>query len=59
MKDRNFHGTTGKKSLIVGAGHSGAMLARELLRGSGSSCDPVLFVDDDPTKQGREVHGIQ
>ena len=59
LKDRNFHGTTGKKSLIVGAGHSGAMLARELLRGSGSSCDPVLFVDDDPTKQGREVHGIR
>ncbi len=59
LKDRSFQSATGKKSLIVGAGLAGEMLARDLLRSPGGLCEPVLFVDDDPTKQGREIHGIR
>ncbi len=59
LKDHKFQRAAGQKALIVGAGRAGEMLARDLLRSPGSPYEPVLFVDDDPGKQGREVHGIR
>ena len=59
LKDHSFQSATGRKSLIVGAGLAGEMLARDLLRSPGGSWEPMSFVDDDPTKQGREIHGIR
>ena len=45
-----------KRSLILGAGRSGALLEREL-RHRGAS-DVVAFLDDNPRLRGAQVHGI-
>src|SRR3989344_4009602 len=42
----------------VGAGRAGEMLVRDLLRDLTGSYRPVAFVDDDPRKIGKEIHGI-
>lgn len=47
-----------KRVLIVGAGHTGQFLARELLSNPGLGLRPVAFVDDDPRKRGLRLHGI-
>ena len=47
-----------KNALIVGAGKAGEMLARDLLRDFSSAYQPVAFVDDDPGKVGKEIHGL-
>lgn len=49
----------GKRALIVGAGSAGDMLVRDLLRESNAEYHPVIFVDDDPGKQRREIRGIR
>ncbi|MGD2218085.1 MAG: nucleoside-diphosphate sugar epimerase/dehydratase, partial [Gemmatimonadales bacterium] len=43
--------------LIYGAGDAGALIVRDMLNGEAQSYWPVGFVDDDPAKQGRTVHG--
>lgn len=43
--------------LIVGAGDAGEHVARDMLR-SGSRFVPVGFLDDDPDKIGRRIHGL-
>jgi FlaA1/EpsC-like NDP-sugar epimerase len=43
---------------IVGAGHVGASLARELSTRSGMGMRPVMFFDDDPRKWKTRVHDI-
>lgn len=55
-KDRHLYLGSGKRTLIVGAGSAGELLARDLMRTS-SSCHLVAFVDDDPNKIGKEIHG--
>ena len=57
IKDRHLYLGSGKRTLIVGAGSAGELLARDLMRASSSSCRPVAFVDDDPDKAGKEIHG--
>ena len=47
----------GRPVLIVGAGSSGEIAARELLRNSDLGMKVVGFVDDDRLKQGRRLHG--
>jgi len=47
-----------RRALIIGAGDSGAMVARELLRNPQLGYSAVGFLDDDPDKQGLRVHGI-
>jgi FlaA1/EpsC-like NDP-sugar epimerase len=44
--------------VIVGAGDTGASLAKELLARPARGFRPLAFLDDDPAKQGRLVHGI-
>ena len=44
--------------VIAGAGDSGAMVARELLRNPQLGYQLLGFLDDDPDKQGLRVHGI-
>lgn len=44
--------------VIVGAGDTGASLAKELLTKPARGLRPVAFLDDDSTKRGRLVHGI-
>lgn len=57
LKDRHLYLGSGKRTLIVGAGSAGELLARDLLRSFMSYCHPVAFVDDDPDKAGKEIHG--
>lgn len=45
----------GKPVVVLGAGNSGASLARELSRSS--EWRLVGLLDDDPAKQGREIYG--
>ena len=44
--------------VIVGAGDTGASLAKELLARPSRGLQPVAFLDDDPAKLGRMVHGL-
>lgn len=44
--------------IIVGAGDSGASLAKELLTKPARGLKPVAFLDDDPAKRRRLLHGI-
>jgi FlaA1/EpsC-like NDP-sugar epimerase len=59
VKDRQLYDNEAKNVLIVGAGQAGEMLVRDLLRDSLHAYRPVAFVDDDSTKQGKDVHGIR
>ncbi len=55
---RTVEGGRLKKLLIVGAGNAGEALLREIHRMSVAQYDVVGFVDDDPLKQGINIHGI-
>lgn len=49
-----------KKTLIVGAGKAGSMVARQLLNNQEhTELDPILFVDDNPQIQGLEIYGLR
>ncbi len=49
--------STRQRTLIVGAGEAGILLARDLIRNSGDLL-PVAFVDDDPQKLGKRIAGL-
>ena len=59
LKDRGAYHPVSQRALIVGAGKAGEMLVRDLLRDAEVQFRPVAFVDDDPKKTGREIHGIR
>jgi UDP-GlcNAc:undecaprenyl-phosphate GlcNAc-1-phosphate transferase len=48
----------GRRSLIYGAGDAGELLLRELLNNRELQCKPVGFMDDDPKKRGKVIHGL-
>lgn len=47
-----------KRTLIVGAGNAGTMVARQLLKNNESELLPVAFVDDKVSKQHLEIMDI-
>ncbi|MBS0150347.1 MAG: polysaccharide biosynthesis protein [Nitrospira sp.] len=47
-----------RRVLIVGAGHAGELLVRDMLYDANYHCCPVGFVDDDPIKRKMTIHGI-
>ncbi len=47
-----------KRTLIVGAGAGGTMVARQLLQNREAELVPVAFVDDDPKKQKLQILGV-
>ena len=51
-------GLVERRVAIIGAGEIGQILAKDLLQRRGCGLLPVLFVDDDPEKIGRSVHGL-
>jgi len=59
FKDRDFSATVARRVLVIGAGAAGELLVRDLLRNTPRSFQPVAFVDDDPEKLGKEIHGIR
>lgn len=50
--------TVGRRIAIVGAGDVGEVLAKDLLQRRSGGFQPVMFIDDDPKKIGRSVHGL-
>lgn len=59
LKDHHLSKETAERVLVVGAGSAGEGLVRDLLRMRPPAYLPVAFVDDDPAKQGQEIHGIR
>jgi FlaA1/EpsC-like NDP-sugar epimerase len=56
-----FHTVEGgrlKRFLIVGAGNAGEALLREIHRMPVARYDVIGFIDDDPSRQGINIHGI-
>lgn len=49
----------GRRVLIYGAGDGGELLLRELRNNSELEYSPVAFVDDDPLKKGKVIHGLK
>lgn len=49
----------GRRVLIYGAGDGGELLLRELLNNHELCYAPIGFVDDDPLKKGKVIHGLQ
>ncbi len=47
-----------RRVLIVGAGNTGQLLAREFLQNRRWQYRPVCFVDADPRKAGVRIHGV-
>ncbi len=45
--------------VIYGAGQAGERLVRALKQRSANKYEPVGFIDDDPTKKGKRIHGVQ
>ncbi|MBC2601209.1 polysaccharide biosynthesis protein [Puniceicoccus vermicola] len=44
--------------VVIGAGSTGAALAADLLARPQLGLHPVVFLDDDPEKKGRQIHGV-
>jgi len=53
------YNTGGSKVLIYGAGDAGELLLRELLNNRALKYSPVGFIDDDPGKTGKLIHGLK
>ncbi len=53
------NGGAGRRVLIYGAGDAGELLLRELVNNRDLRCSPVGFMDDDPMKQGKVIHGFR
>ena len=48
-----------EKAIIYGAGDAGTMLQRTLSQDTESKLKPVVFIDDNPMRQGNRINGIQ
>jgi UDP-GlcNAc:undecaprenyl-phosphate GlcNAc-1-phosphate transferase len=49
----------GRRVLIYGAGDGGELLLRELLNNKELHYFPIGFLDDDPAKSGKLIHGLK
>ncbi|MEA2014745.1 MAG: nucleoside-diphosphate sugar epimerase/dehydratase [Thermodesulfobacteriota bacterium] len=47
-----------KRLLIIGAGDAGEKVLREILEHASINIEPVGFLDDDPVKRGKAIHGV-
>ncbi len=59
---RYFHERTRSKRetrvVVYGAGSAGERLVRALRQNSVNKYEPVGFLDDDPSKKGKRIHGV-
>jgi UDP-GlcNAc:undecaprenyl-phosphate/decaprenyl-phosphate GlcNAc-1-phosphate transferase len=49
----------GRRVLIYGAGDAGELLLRELRNNRDLHLAPIGFLDDDPAKSGKVIHGLR
>src|SRR5689334_9575898 len=49
----------GRRVLIYGAGDAGELLLRELRNNRALQLAPIGFLDDDPAKSGKVIHGLR
>jgi UDP-GlcNAc:undecaprenyl-phosphate/decaprenyl-phosphate GlcNAc-1-phosphate transferase len=49
----------GRRVLIYGAGDAGELLLREILNNKNLKYSPIGFVDDDPLKKDKVIHGLR
>ncbi|MGA8260021.1 MAG: nucleoside-diphosphate sugar epimerase/dehydratase [Arenicellales bacterium] len=59
LKDRQFHPKVAGKAIVVGAGVAGEQVVRDVNRNPERTHEAIAFVDDDPTKVGKDVQGIR
>lgn len=52
-------GREGKRTVIIGAGHTGEMIMRDITRQSNPEFYPVGILDDDSNKLGTYMHGVR
>lgn len=52
-------GAPAKRVLVVGAGHAGTMVVREMERNPHLCMTPVGFLDDEGAKQGKQIYGVR
>jgi FlaA1/EpsC-like NDP-sugar epimerase len=52
-------GSSQKRVMIVGGGDAGSVIIREMLSKSGLNRLPVVVVDDDRNKHGRNIYGLR
>ncbi len=50
---------THARTLLVGAGQGGVLVAQEITRRPDLGIVPLGFIDDDPVKQGARIHGLK
>ena len=48
----------GRQILVIGAGDAGVMTVKELQRNPQLAMRPVGFLDDNPEKKGKTIHGV-
>jgi FlaA1/EpsC-like NDP-sugar epimerase len=48
-----------KRTMIVGAGKAGTLVARQLLNNPENGLLPVLYVDDDKNKHGLDIYNVR
>ncbi|MBI4250700.1 polysaccharide biosynthesis protein [Candidatus Uhrbacteria bacterium] len=48
-----------ERTIIVGAGDAGVQLLRSIRASQDSPYFPIGFIDDDPVKRGRIIHGLR
>jgi FlaA1/EpsC-like NDP-sugar epimerase len=59
LRDSYFYKEKSKKrTLIIGAGSAGTMVARQLLKNNEADLVPLGFIDDDYRKHKLEIHGL-
>jgi len=59
VKDRRLALSGGRRTLVVGAGEAAEMLVRDMLIRNRGGYLPIVLVDDDAGKIGRDIHGIR
>ncbi len=59
IRERIEPSSTRTRTILVGAGQAGVLVAKELVARPELGFDAVGFLDDDPVKLGSEIHGIR